>query len=242
MTSQTLQPARRASPCAQVISTLRGHDDKVRVVLNKADQVDQQQLMRVYGALMWSLSKVFRSPEASHAAAALGRSIFGLWRLMAVSGSGVISPEFVLARWRPAMLPASHALPTVGEECDLQVCKVYIGSFNASNPIRDDVNPHGKELFEKEQANLLQDLFEIPQRSTDRKVSTPHSQAQMGHSFQAGRLPAERPYVVHCYVQPWSWVQHHWTGVSCYHASNGRALAGLPYGCHSPSFPKQLPA
>ena len=52
----------------------------------------------------------------------------------------------------------------------LQVCKVYIGSFNASNPIRDDVNPHGKELFEKEQANLLQDLFEISQRSTDRKV------------------------------------------------------------------------
>jgi hypothetical protein len=46
-----------------VISTLRGHDDKVRVILNKADQVDQQQLMRVYGALMWSLGKVFKSPE-----------------------------------------------------------------------------------------------------------------------------------------------------------------------------------
>jgi hypothetical protein len=51
-------------PCTlQVISTLRGHDDKVRVILNKADQVDQQQLMRVYGALMWSLGKVFKSPE-----------------------------------------------------------------------------------------------------------------------------------------------------------------------------------
>ena len=47
----------------QVIGTLKGHDDKVRVVLNKADQVDMQQLMRVYGALMWSLGKVFRSPE-----------------------------------------------------------------------------------------------------------------------------------------------------------------------------------
>lgn len=47
----------------QVIETLKGHDDKVRVVLNKSDQVDQQQLMRVYGALMWSLGKVFRSPE-----------------------------------------------------------------------------------------------------------------------------------------------------------------------------------
>ncbi len=53
---------------AQVIQSLKGHDDKVRVVLNKADQVDMQQLMRVYGALMWSLGKVFRSPEvrASH--------------------------------------------------------------------------------------------------------------------------------------------------------------------------------
>ena len=55
----------------QVISTLKGHDDKVRVVLNKADQVDMQQLMRVYGALMWSLGKVFRSPEARPAARAL---------------------------------------------------------------------------------------------------------------------------------------------------------------------------
>lgn len=122
----------------QVISTLRGHDDKVRVVLNKADQVDQQQLMRVYGALMWSLSKVFRSPE---------------------------------------------------------VCKVYIGSFNASNPIRDDVNPHGKELFEKEQANLLQDLFEIPQRSTDRKVNefVKRVRACKIHTLLVGHLRKQMP-------------------------------------------------
>lgn len=47
----------------RVIECLKTHDDKIRIVLNKADMVDPQQLMRVYGALMWSLGKVIRSPE-----------------------------------------------------------------------------------------------------------------------------------------------------------------------------------
>eukprot|EP00210_Caulerpa_lentillifera_P006452 g6164.t1 len=98
----------------QIINALKGHDDKVRVVLNKADQTTHQQLMRVYGALMWSLSKVFRSPE---------------------------------------------------------VCRVYIGSFNSNREISIDKNPNGKELFMAEQEDLLNDLYDIPLKSCDRKVN-----------------------------------------------------------------------
>ena len=123
-----------------VISTLRGHDDKVRVVLNKADGVDAQQLMRVYGALMWSLGKVFKNPE---------------------------------------------------------VCRVYVGSFNAGAPIREDVNPAGKALFEKEQEDLLHDLYEIPARSCDRRVNefVKRLRAARIHFLIMGHLRKQGPYV-----------------------------------------------
>mmetsp|Transcript_30438 Transcript_30438/g.69684 ORF Transcript_30438/g.69684 Transcript_30438/m.69684 type:complete len:416 (-) Transcript_30438:63-1310(-) len=47
----------------RVIELMKPHADKIRVLLNKADSISTQQLMRVYGALMWSLGKVMNTPE-----------------------------------------------------------------------------------------------------------------------------------------------------------------------------------
>ena len=47
-----------------VIDTISLHNsDKIRCVLNKADCVTREQLVRVYGSLMWSMGKIFDSPE-----------------------------------------------------------------------------------------------------------------------------------------------------------------------------------
>lgn len=47
-----------------VIEVVRPHnDDKIRCVLNKSDAVTREQLVRVYGSLLWNMGKIFSSPE-----------------------------------------------------------------------------------------------------------------------------------------------------------------------------------
>ncbi|XP_042949603.1 EH domain-containing protein 1 isoform X2 [Carya illinoinensis] len=122
----------------RVISSLRGHDDKIRVVLNKADQVDTQQLMRVYGALMWSLGKVINTPE---------------------------------------------------------VMRVYIGSFNDKPVNEAATGPIGKELFEKEQEDLLADLKDIPKKACDRRINefVKRARAAKIHAYIISHLKKEMP-------------------------------------------------
>jgi EH domain-containing protein 1 len=127
-----------------VMSTLKSHEDKVRIVLNKADQVDQQQLMRVYGALMWSLGKVFSSPE---------------------------------------------------------VPRVYIGSFSdesksAKSRKSTSSSPMWTSLFEKEQEDLLHDLYGLPKISCDRRVNefVKRVRAAKIHFLIMGHLRKQMPY------------------------------------------------
>ena len=47
----------------RVIDIIKKNHNKIRIVLNKSDMITTQQLMRVYGALMWSLGKVLDMPE-----------------------------------------------------------------------------------------------------------------------------------------------------------------------------------
>ncbi|XP_071737111.1 EH domain-containing protein 1-like [Rutidosis leptorrhynchoides] len=125
----------------RVISSLRGQDDKIRVVLNKADQVDTQQLMRVYGALMWSLGKVLNTPE---------------------------------------------------------VTRVYIGSFN-DKPVKEEfTDSMGKELFEREQDDLLDDLIDIPKKACDRRINefVKRARAAKIHAYIISQLKKEMPAVM----------------------------------------------
>lgn len=125
----------------RVISSLRGHDDKIRVVLNKADQVDTQELMRVYGALMWSLGKILNTPE---------------------------------------------------------VVRVYIGSFNDKPVDESSTGPIGKELFEREQDNLLVDLIDIPKKASDRRINefVKRARAAKIHAYIISQLKKEMPAVM----------------------------------------------
>lgn len=49
----------------QIVQMIRQYDDKLRIVLNKTDMVDEQGLIRIYGALMWFLGQTLEMKEVA---------------------------------------------------------------------------------------------------------------------------------------------------------------------------------
>ena len=46
-----------------VLDNLKPYHDKIKILLNKCDSIDYYSLLKVYGALLWNLGKVFNTPE-----------------------------------------------------------------------------------------------------------------------------------------------------------------------------------
>lgn len=95
----------------QILATLAEHDDKIRIVLNKSDQVTRQELMHVYGALMWSLSKAIATPEVPRVFVTAFRSC----RLEASDLSGLIAEEHCDLLRELAQLPTNSATRKVND-------------------------------------------------------------------------------------------------------------------------------
>lgn len=111
------------------------HLDKIRVVLNKADTISTQQLMRVYGALMWSLGKVMNTPE---------------------------------------------------------VCRVFMGSFwDAPLKCTEQM-----ELLQREEADLLNDIMNLPQQAVMRRINelVKRARSVKVHAYIIHYLRKQLPY------------------------------------------------
>lgn len=46
-----------------IFDRLKGHESQIRIIFNKADNINPQELMRVYGALFWSLAPLIQVTE-----------------------------------------------------------------------------------------------------------------------------------------------------------------------------------
>ncbi|KAK6149728.1 hypothetical protein DH2020_017253 [Rehmannia glutinosa] len=128
------QRTQRSYDFTGVISWFAAKCDLILLLFDphKLDISDEfKRLMRVYGALMWSLGKVLNTPEVS---------------------------------------------------------RVYIGSFNDKPVNEAAIGPVGKDLFEKEQEDLLLDLIDIPKKACDRRPSQKEMPTLMGKAKAQRRL------------------------------------------------------
>jgi EH domain-containing protein 1 len=132
------------------IDVLKGHEDKIRCILNKADQIDRQQLMRVYGALLWSLGKTMTSPEVARV------YVGSFWQepLKNLDNAALFEMEEKDLMKDLAVLPRQSAVRKINELVKrirkVKTLAYIIGHLKSEMP-----NLMGKE---KKQAKLIADL------------------------------------------------------------------------------------
>eukprot|EP00753_Platysulcus_tardus_P010756 PLAT3024.1.p1 GENE.PLAT3024.1~~PLAT3024.1.p1 ORF type:complete len:655 (-),score=279.59 PLAT3024.1:103-2067(-) len=143
----------------RAISALKGHDDKIRVVLNKADMVTNQQLMRVYGAMMWSLGKVVGTPEVPRV------YIGSFWDKPLASEENRVLLEAEEADLMADLrsLPRNSAVRKINELVKrARLCKVHaclLSELRAQMPMM-----FGKDKKKKELLDNLMDVYRTVQR------------------------------------------------------------------------------
>jgi len=174
----------------QAILALRGNFDKIRCILNKADGINQQQLMRVYGALLWSLGKVVQTPEVMRV------YISSFWdkpyRIKECEKLFELEKQDLLNDLKS--LPRSSAVRKVNEF----VKRTRRAKVHAliCETLRSKFGLFGKEKKQKELLNSMGEIFKTV--STKHNVPmgdfpNPNKFASIMKNFEMWKIPSLKP-------------------------------------------------
>lgn len=149
----------------RTIEALKGQDDKIRVVLNKADMVSNQQLMRV----------CVGAGRGAACRGAVGREL----------GAPLTSPPPTVRSYGALMWSLGKVVKTP------EVTRVYIGSFWDRPYQREDT----AKLFDAEREDLLRDLKALPRNAAIRKANELVKRARMVkvHAHLINHLRSKMP-------------------------------------------------